>query len=374
MRYSKKQLITIMFAVFYFSSHNARADARVQDWQSDCVGLLQIQLPGAAETAAHPLKTILSDMIIESSQPETYFTDGQKDGYASFDVPGRTLIGHPASMIEIKMLLERMRLSRAAALQRHKRNPFDDHGNRRHFSKIDVTKNNTFGWKVDDSYSVVTFIGSIPVLWEGKDLEFKNIIKNKNQQNPFQQLLQAEPRSFGIIPTKNGLCLPYIFLPAAQHHRYFVAATYRLKSHPDVTVWLQHNYAATIEGNQEDRFRKPSTEHDNEFFWTLAYQSPDKYRSLWHWPYLQNVKLAGINGKSSFMELTREGGTIDYGYFASARTDETQKNDWTNVQIFVIRNAKNAITKDLQPIDKDEFLKMAQAIATSIKIRSITSP
>lgn len=73
------------------------------------------------------------------------------------------------------------------------------------------------------------------------------------------------------------------------------------------------------------------------------------------------------------MELTRDDDTVDYGFFAAARGDPNKEADPTNVQMFVIRDAKNAIAKGIKPMGKNEFLKLAQAVAASVKKRPVST-
>lgn len=167
------------------------------------------------------------------------------------------------------------------------------------------------------------------------------------------------------------MCLPYVFISDDGTERRHIAVTYRLNSHPDITIWLQDSNGGPVpEGFNPRKF---TAEYDNEFFWTLNYQEPKKYRPAWHWPPLRSIRLAGMDGKASFMELTRHDDTIDYGFFAAARGDPNMEADPTNVQMFVIRDAKNAIAKGVKPMEKDEFIKLAQAVAASVKKRPVTA-
>jgi hypothetical protein len=171
-----------------------------------------------------------------------------------------------------------------------------------------------------------------------------------------------------------GLCMPYTFIPDDGNGRRFISTAYRLRSHPDITIWLQDSNGGSVpKGFNPGKF---TAEYDNEFFWGQRYQDRKEYRSIWSWPYLRSIKFAGMEGKSSFVELIRndDSSSMDYGFFAAARGDPAKDPDPTNIQMFVIRDAKNAIAKGMKPLEKDEFIKLAQAVAASVRKRPVTAP
>jgi hypothetical protein len=112
--------------------------------------------------------------------------------------------------------------------------------------------------------------------------------------------------------------------------------------------------------------KKFTADHDNEFFWGGRYQDFSKGHLLWFEPH--SVKLNGVKGVSTFMELTRQDGKIDYGYFAASRGNR-KTADSSDLKMYVIRDSKNAISKGIKPMDKDEFIKLAETIAASVKQR-----
>jgi hypothetical protein len=178
------------------------------------------------------------------------------------------------------------------------------------------------------------------------------------------------------IPKGEGVCLPYTFIQDDGQRPRSVGVTYRLKSHPDVTIWLedstaQNNLAdtgsgTTLAAKDPDRL---SPEYKTQFFWSQDYQSPKAWRHLW--PSLHEVRLDGRKGVASFVELKRQDNTIDYGYLAVVRGDREAQQDTPDLMLYVIRDAKNAIANGRRPIDKDELLRMAEAIAASVRRRPI---
>ncbi len=167
------------------------------------------------------------------------------------------------------------------------------------------------------------------------------------------------------MPGAPGLCLPYLFVADDGVGERHIAVTYRLKSHPDITIWLQDSNGGPVpKGANPQRF---TTQYDNEFWWRLNYRQHKYLKPIWR--DLRETTLAGIAGHASLMELTRDDDTTDYGYFASARGDAGKEPDPTNLQMFVIRDAKNARARGIEPMGKDEFIKLAQVVAASVKKR-----
>jgi len=116
---------------------------------------------------------------------------------------------------------------------------------------------------------------------------------------------------------------------------------------------------------------KVTPEAQIEFFWQQSYQDRKRMESVWH--FLHPVQLANVGGKASFVQLTRWDDQVDYGYLAVAEGDPNSKEDTPNLMLYLIRDAKNAKTKGIEPVGKDEFLKIAQTIAASVKHRPVTA-
>jgi hypothetical protein len=73
------------------------------------------------------------------------------------------------------------------------------------------------------------------------------------------------------------------------------------------------------------------------------------------------------------MKLTRQDDQIDYGYLAASAGDHLAKEDTPRLMLYVIRDAKNAQAKGIEPIGKDEFFKLAKDIAASVKRRPVVA-
>lgn len=74
----------------------------------------------------------------------------------------------------------------------------------------------------------------------------------------------------------------------------------------------------------------------------------------------------------TFVQFERKDGTQDYGYLAVAPGDPEAKEDAPDLMLYVIRDAKNAKAKGIEPVSKEALLEMAQTIAASVKRRPVS--
>ncbi|AQH02154.1 hypothetical protein A9R05_24430 [Burkholderia sp. KK1] len=160
------------------------------------------------------------------------------------------------------------------------------------------------------------------------------------------------------IPVEKGMCLPGIFVSSSQIHRHDIGVTFRLKNHPDVTIFFR-------EITSGFRLSLPAQKM-NEFIW--QYSGLGSTVKLDHDPIsFHQTTLAGRKGVSSFGTITRDDGTTDYGYLATVQGDPNAAVDTPDLTLLVQRTAKYA--KGNPPVSKDELKQIAKNIAASIKRR-----
>jgi len=175
----------------------------------------------------------------------------------------------------------------------------------------------------------------------------------------------VRPRAVFELPGGPGVCLPHAFIRDDNVHPRGVAVTYRLRSHPDVAIWLFDANGAGSAGTHDGEADTPK--HDIATFWNQRYQDREKYRLV----ATQAIEINGQRGASSVVELTRNDGTLDPGFFASVRGEGNKDGEATDIQLFVIRDARLALAKGVKAMDKDEMLKLARAMAESVKTRPV---
>jgi hypothetical protein len=184
-------------------------------------------------------------------------------------------------------------------------------------------------------------------------------------------LLGVRPRSLLSVPAEKGICFPHLFVPDSGQNKIkrVVAATYRLKDHPDITIMVQDASASVV---PEGKDPKKYTElYQSNYFWTQNYRPAVKtLNSLLNGSH-NKIKLAGQDAVETMFRLVRENDIEDFGYLVVSRGDPEATIDTPDLRVYVIRNADNAKKKGITPIPKNDFFAMAKSIAASVKHREI---
>jgi Tle cognate immunity protein 4 C-terminal domain len=331
----------------------------------ECVGRMQINLPGEAEVAA---QTAQSWKLPEggSGAPPMRFADGRLSGW-SYSNPFK--ISHRLSSAELVDSTRHSELTKAAFEERAKRN----FRILKKSFRTDPTSpwvGSTWGYRLSlssETYFYQRFLVNVNqhlVEWGWSVPESEAAILNTRVT---ELLNSITPRSPHTVPSEPGLCYPYLFVKDDGQAKREVAISYRLKDHPDITVVLEDKTASVRLRNE--RSQQHSAEVASISFWGRYIQSDEGAESVWG-DYYQSTKLAGYRGVHSYVEIKRADGTIDYGYYISVRGDSEAKEDEPDLTFWVIRNASVAKAKGVQPYgDEKSFLALAQLIATSVKRR-----
>lgn len=274
----------IISALIFFSLASAgvagESSPKINPW-TECVGRLKIELPGDADWAAFSPKLMLEEQNARSLQPEATFLDGQVDGYSRSTIYTSIAISHPMSEQQFSEIIreENKRRARVQAWVKKTRaeskTPLD-------YEDLRVNHPHMIAWRVNASYSLTSYVGASALQWmiETQNKDMKNELRSSKEA--YDVIKNAIPRKIFQFPGATGLCLPYVFMADAGSTPRYISITYRLKSHPDITIWLEDGDGGPVpEGANPGKF---TAEYDNEFFWTLNYQEPKKYRPAWHWP------------------------------------------------------------------------------------------
>ena len=180
------------------------------------------------------------------------------------------------------------------------------------------------------------------------------------------------------VPNDSGLCYPHVFVNDDGTRRRQIGADYRSKARPDfhVVLWDATAYNPDKEGiNPEDETSRRNTWRNKEpdrqigFFWGQRRFEGD---TLPEWlTVTKRVEMDGRAGLQSFIRLQRPNGTVDYEYYAVVRGDPKAKEDTPDLALYVYTSNDYGKKKGLAPIARDEFIKMAQTVAASVKLRPV---
>jgi len=178
-------------------------------------------------------------------------------------------------------------------------------------------------------------------------------------------LNRFRPRKLYEVPAEQGFCMPYGFIAgdSGQEERN-IGVTYRLKDHPDVTIFFQDLGMEPGAG-----FQRPENETAKEFvtyLWNKKYQWSAVSKELIS-PKWRTIEMAGRKGLGTFAKSVFEDGAVDYGYVAYVRGNHKARNVEPDLLLYVMQYGEQA--KGQPPMDKDELEKMAEHIVSSVKRR-----
>ena len=330
---------------------------------SECVGNLNITFPGEVEIAANSADMLIQEHEIGSIQPKFEFSDGEGAGWSSISYNGQLLISHFLNTEQQKKLLSLQDLSKLNV----KKNAAKKKKNKKAilFEELSLSPAEGVAFRIGNGFSASIFSGG-HMLWADSTIDEDEIGKYKEEVLEYPKNISF--RELGTVPNSTGLCFPYFFLktePNGDTHRRYIAVTYRLKKHPDVTVWIEDSYVKNND-DKADSLRNVINE-----FWS-QYQSTstvDKVESQWKFPSGRKVAIGKNEGLASFVRITRKSGVIDYGYMATVRGDVRKVKNSSDVKVYVLRKAENSTRKGIAPVTAEEFIKLSQEIVSSINIR-----
>lgn len=333
---------------------------------TECVGNVDMVFPSDVEVAANSTDMLIKEHDIGTIQPVFEFPDGEKSGWTSMHYNGKLFVSHFLNDKEDKKIFQLQEKRKEIAKQFASRQA--EKGIGKGFEEVDIVPARGVAFHVGGSFSTSVFARG-HMLWLQSSVKDSDASTYKKDLADFVKNLSFRP--IGFVPKSSGLCFPYFFAavePGAETKRRKISATYRLKQHPDVIIWIEDsNPTVSTEKAEKDSPRNRINE-----FWTQYENNPgiEKIESEWSSPSGRKVAIGNSDGLASFVRIKRKGGVVDYGYMATARGDVRQKNTASDINLFVIRKAENAAVKGVTPVTAEEFIKLSQEIVSTIKIRT----
>ncbi|MEG5552587.1 T6SS immunity protein Tli4 family protein [Enterobacter wuhouensis] len=205
-----------------------------------------------------------------------------------------------------------------------------------------------------------------------------------------KELLESEPEVLSLVnrfqsrklyqvPTAQGFCMPYGFIAGDSGHELRnMGVTYRLKNHPDVTIFFQDLGMEPGPG-----FQRPENESAKDFvtyLWNRKYQWSSVSKELIS-PKWRPIKMDGRDGLGTFVKATFRDvpvydykdkvidhlNYINYGYVAYVQGNHNARNLEPDLLLYVMQDSSQV--KKQPPMDKDDLEKLAEHIVSSIKRR-----
>lgn len=325
-----------------FFSLSAFSEGIAPPVKEECVGRYEITLPADVEVA---LST--PDSLSDDVKDPIRFSDGQTAPHSKFIYNGGFTI---TDSVQRRLFDERV------APTKKSMQPKTGSQNASKFRPYPVAHSDASGWIGKTSIGFDLYAGGRIFSY----IETSYTGMNAAQQHVDSITKNFSTRSLFEMPTGVGVCLPYSFIKdGGSDANRQIGVTYRLVSHPDVTIFFLDEKALTGDP-------KLTSKQENEFVWGYEYGIGKRIKLHGPMPY-RSVTLDGREGIATSATITRDDDSTDYGYLATVQGDPNAPVDTPNLLLLVERNAKHA--KGNPPVSAEELDQMAKDIAASIKRR-----
>jgi Tle cognate immunity protein 4 C-terminal domain len=349
------------------SAVGCTAQSTPSPWPQECVGRMQLALPGPAEMAVTPNDYLSALMALSPPKgaPKYAFSDGVQAGFTGlYYGSGSFLVSQPLAERAIQAQLDSHGTrSFERAKKTYEKRTLPD-GTAYSFALVNTGVAGTSAWRMfGNRYMMAARVGDRlvdanydtgPGAQSAQVKELSNLIQSLRARVAFD------------LPTGPGVCLPYVFAQDDATPRRDVAVTYRLNDHPDIQVTLRDASAAVVEPGVRSKNAEP--EPATVSFWSQHLNDFKEVKPLWT-PSTRPIKLGGYAGLASFVQLTATNGSVEYGYLAMVRGNPSATEDTPDLMLYIVRDAGQAAKVGKKPSDRDEFLDLAQRVAASVKRR-----
>jgi hypothetical protein len=355
----KKYIGVFTLAVFFSCSSYAEM------MKKECVGRMQIDLPGEADIAGYSLERIAREIEIRGNQPQFQFEDGQEAGWSTLGYTGLTYISNEVTEDEYQSLSHRVearrKINEAAAEVNRRPN-----GAKLKFEPIAIGAQTGFAWRVSEFHTLFLKIQKHVFFW---DVSGHETDMQRNKDVTVAILAGLEYRAPNEVPRGNGVCFPFAFIKDNGSNLHLVASTFRLKSHPDVTVVLEDGVFA--KPTSEGRRRVVDPQQQVADFWEQFRYGPTikQVEPLWRPRSVRPITLAGKPAFASFVRITRTDGSVGYGFHVLGYETSAEEQDRSTRKFHMISEPSHAIARKIKPVTETEFLEMALAATKSIQHR-----
>lgn len=372
-----------------------------QEWMKECVGYYQVELPEGLEVAlyavknlTHPPREHKSDygiLIQRTRKPVITFGDavyenGNDRVQAQFSefYYGQYKLGISSKShesIDFSAYKDKVRSDyEFLAISRREREKEDlrvlnepltpDDEFQRLYGFLINDYNHAFAIYQIRGYTIQANSGNrLYQFWSLKD-KYKED-KSQTAENQWHKkepevkslLSRFSPRELYEVPNKQGFCIPYGFIADdSGQEPHNMAVTYRLKDHPDISIFIQ-DLGMTPDAGEE---AKLDAKEYVTWLWNWQYQWRSINKELIS-PKWRTIEMDGRKGLGTFAKAEFEDGRVDYGYVAYVRGDHNARNVQPDLLVYVMQYSVQA--KDRPPMDKKEIEKMAERIVASVKRR-----
>ncbi|SPR99843.1 T6SS immunity protein Tli4 family protein [Cupriavidus taiwanensis] len=342
----------------------ASAQEVPSSWRTECVGRTLLKLPGEVEVAALSAADFREYAAGNGdAYPRSKFPDGQYAFGPMQSFMGLLMVSQPEEESRRREFRQAAERRKVADLTRLKANHgITPRGQRANLETLATARHAGVAWRMGSNYSTYIEVGRSALWWGVSGRPEEKAVLEKY----YLTLINGvQPRPLFTVPSVPGVCLPHVFISDDATNPRSISVAYRLREHPDVTVWMEDRNARVV-----DKIGNPSAYSAAaraDFFWMQDYAGNyQSVRSLWQELY-KDVTVPAGRGVESFVALKRKDGTEDYGYLLSLRGEPNAKEDRPDLMMYVIRDAAYARAKGLDPISREGVLELGKTIAASMR-------
>ncbi|WP_227818237.1 T6SS immunity protein Tli4 family protein [Nitrogeniibacter aestuarii] len=336
-----------------------------QTWSIECVGRMQISLPGEADQAALPSSAFIEQFAATQTKRIRHtYSDGSYASRVNLYFRAGVEVSQKLSNQEIANLKGAIK-ERNIRVQQHAK----DQGGQVTYLNTGPLEGSVLV-RSDVFYISSTLIfGQHALTWKLRTDE-KRFDEVKALANGLSTNLR--PRPLFDTPHEPGVCLPYAFIRDDGTTPHSIAMSYRLKDHPDIVINLESSSAIpTPEKGDHARPDTVTDETRTSDFWNQQMTWLHTFKTHWKRPFsTRSVDIAGRKGTASFVEVVREkGAPTDHIYLVVARGNPDAPEAEPDIRLFVEQTQENATKRGITPLTQDEVQALAEQITASVSIR-----
>ncbi|MEK6418406.1 MAG: T6SS immunity protein Tli4 family protein [Burkholderia gladioli] len=308
----------------------------------ECVGRYELTIPGDADVAL-----TMPAAFVKPQENPIRFPDDQPAVHSVFIYDGTFRIIGSMSRADFGSALSGIKARVASSLASS-----DENGR---FEMIPTGRPDALAWAGNRAAGFYLYEN-------GRAISFRESSSDPSvaKQRTQAVLKGLSTRNADEIPKTDGVCLPGLFVADnGNDSARKVGVTFRLKNHPDVTIFFLDAKALAADP-------KLTSKQKSEFVWGYEYGIGKRIKLVGAVPY-RTVALDGREGVETSAIITRDDGSTDYGYLATVQGDSNAPVDTPNLLLLVERTAKYA--KGNIPLTADQLALMAKGIASSIRRR-----
>ncbi|HKN05044.1 MAG TPA: T6SS immunity protein Tli4 family protein [Buttiauxella sp.] len=370
-------------------------------WKDECVSYYQLKLPENLEVAVYPVEDFVnpderpaSDRDIKVQRyatPKIAFikNNGLRDRYTGqvqfsqfyYDKYELGISSESPEMIDFPAYIEKVKDDKF--FWNNVRKQYENRSFRVLNKPVtpDAEFNRRYGYLIKEYPDAFTIYGSRGyTVYINKDNrlyhfwgDFQKETNDKsqtaqkqlrdNEPEVLSLLNRFQPRNLYEVPTEQGFCFPYGFIAGdSGHEKRNMGVTYRLKDHPDVTIFFQDLGMEPNAGKEKDLNEKDYV----TWLWNWQYQWSSVSKELIR-PKWRTIEMDGRKGVGTFVKSVFKDGRTDYGYVAYVQGNHSARNQEPDLLLYVMQYSRQA--KGHPPMDKDELEKMAERIVRSVHRR-----